>query len=496
MEKLLFSLLLIFGLNLHLWALAPEKTEQTGFEIKVRIKNYPDSLQHELLLGRYNWASQYITDTAQYNAKEECYVFKGDERKEGGMYLLITADKNYVEFIFDQDQHIEIDVTYPQLFSSIKFKNSPENEVYQEFASKGKKDFEEMNRLQKDYQLTEQAKESEKMSELKKEINTLYKKIGSDRETFAQAHPDNLMAAIFTAQKEVEVPQAPDSLDDMGKRLWQYEYYKNHYFDHFDLCDDRLLRTPLFYQRVKSFHDKVLYMQSPDSIKVVWERLIEKARCNKEMFKMLIWYPVDEYQRSEIIGQDAIWVYLAKKYYLGGEAYWASKSIVENFRKRIDRVEPLLIGNRPKEFYCPDSTIGQPNQNWVSVFSSPKRYSVIIFWSLSCGHCKTAMPKWHDLYKSKSKELDFEVFAICKDFDIPEWKAYINRYGFTDWINLNGKESNLDYNDAWDIVTTPTVYVIDREKRIVTKKIDPEYLEDFIMNWQHIHYPDEKFPLK
>lgn len=495
-EKLLFSLLILFGSNLHLWALSPGKTDPSGFEIKVRIKNYPDTLQHELLLGRYNWASQYITDTAQYNTKEECYIFKGNEPKEGGMYLLITADKNYVEFIFDQDQHIEIDVTYPQLFSSIRFKNSPENEIYQEFANKGKKDFEEMNRLQKDYQLAEQAKESEKMSELKENISKLYQKMGADRETFSQAHPDNLMAAIFTAQKEVEVPQAPDSLDDMGKRLWQYEYYKNHYFDHFDLCDDRLLRTPLFYQRVKNFHDKVLYMQSPDSIKVAWERLIEKARCNKEMFKMLIWYPVDEYQRSEIIGQDAIWVYLAKKYYLGGEAYWASKSIVENFRKRIDRVEPLLIGNRPKEFYCPDSTIGQPNQNWVSVFSSPKRYSVIIFWSLSCGHCKTAMPKWHDLYKAKGKELDFEVFAICKDFDIPEWKAYINRYGFTDWINLNGKESNLDYNDAWDVVTTPTVYVIDREKRIVTKKIDPEYLEDFIMNWQHIHYPDEKFPLK
>ncbi|MDE5544718.1 MAG: TlpA family protein disulfide reductase, partial [Bacteroidales bacterium] len=151
-------------------------------------------------------------------------------------------------------------------------------------------------------------------------------------------------------------------------------------------------------------------------------------------------------------------------------------------------------GNTPKEFYCPDTTIGQPNQNWVSVFSSPKRYSVIIFWSLTCGHCKKAMPLWHKLYEEKGKSLDFEVFAVCKDFDVPAWKSYIRDHNLLGWVNLNGKESNLDYNDAWDITTTPTVYVVDRQNRIVTKKIEPDYLEDFLKNWQRTYYPDEVYP--
>lgn len=465
-----------------------------GYEIRVKMRNYPDSLNHLLLLGRYNWSAQYITDTARYDAGSGTYLFQGSQPKEGGMYLIITADKQYVDFIFDQDQHIGIELEYPNLFSSIKFENSPENDAYQAFAEKGKDDFETMNRLQQEYKQASAEKDTSAEKRLRGEINALYEKMAEDRQAFSDQNPGNLMSAIFNAQKEVDVPPAPDRLPEEEKRMWQYEYYKNHYFDNFDLCDDRLLRTPLFYQRVKSFHDKVLYMQSPDSIKYAWERLIEKAKCNKEMFKMLVWYPVDEYQRSEIIGQDAVWVYLAKKYYLGGQAYWASPSIVENFRKRINRVEPLLIGNKPKEFYCPDSTIGQPGQNWVSVFSSPKRYTVIIFWSLSCGHCKTAMPQWHKLYMEKGREWDFEVIAICKDFDIPAWKKYIQDHDLGGWINLNGKESNLDYNDAWDITTTPTVYVLDREKRIVTKKIDAEYLEDFLMNWQRLHYPGEKFP--
>ncbi|MCM1040811.1 MAG: TlpA family protein disulfide reductase [Bacteroides sp.] len=489
---LLSCLALLLGAGVF----APLRSANDGYEIRVRIKNYPDSLKNEIYLGYYNWQSQYIADTARYDAKTKSYLFKGNEAKPGGMYMLITSDKRYVDFIFDQDQHIEIEANYPDLFDGIKFRNSPENEAYQAFAAIGTADYRKMNQLQKDYKEAEAEENKSKMDGLREQSEQLRKKMEDDREQFMQENPGNLMAAIFKAQKDVHVPDAPESVPDSLAANWQYEYYKNHYFENFDPCDDRLIRTPLVHQRIKSFHEKVLNMQSPDSIKYAWERQIERARCDSgkgEFFKYLIWYPVDAYQRSEIIGQDAVWVYLAKKYYLGGDAYWASKSIVENFRKRIERVEPLLIGNRPLEFYCPDTTIASKGDqhDWVSVFSSPKRYSVIIFWSTSCGHCRTAMPQWHQLYLDKKDVLDFEVFAICKDFDVPEWMKYIKDHNLTAWINLNGKESNLDYNDAWDITTTPTVYVLDREKRIVTKKIDSAYLRDFILNWQETYYPDE-----
>lgn len=498
MKKHIASCLAFLSLGVFstLWSAPGNPKVSNGFEIKVKINNYPDSLKSELYLGYYNWSSQYIADTARYDAKTKSYLFKGNEPKPGGMYMLITSDKRYVDFIFDRDQHIEIEANYPDLFEGIKFRNSPENDAYQNFAAIAGEDYRQLKQLQTSYNEANEAQDTEKAKKIQEQMQEVQEKMTNERETFMQNNPSNLMAAIFKAQKEVDVPQAPADIPDTLSINWQYEYYKNHYFENFDLCDDRLIRTPLVYQRIKSFHEKVLNMQSPDSIKYAWERQIENARCadgKGEIFKYLIWYPVDAYQRSEIIGQDAVWVYLAKKYYLGGDAYWASKSIQDNFRKRIERVEPLLIGNRPAEFYCPDTSIVSKGDqhDWVSVFSSPKRYSVIIFWSTTCGHCRTAMPQWHKLYMDKKDILDFEVFAICKDFDIPEWIKYIKEHDLGDWINLNGKESNLDYNDAWDITTTPTVYVLDREKRIVTKKIDAQYLKDFILNWQETYYPNE-----
>lgn len=466
---------------------AQNKTERPALEIKVKITDYPDSLQHILLLGRYYGSSQYIIDTAVYNAKTQEYVFTADQPRDRGLYMLITNDKRYTEFILDEDQQFTIRTTYPNLSKDIQFIGSPENQLYMDFIEAGKPEYDEMNHLQAEFKTAKDNNDTTAEKTFREKITACFDRMDVQKAAFIETHPGHLMSAIFKAQQDIDVPDAPENLPDSLKREWQYEYYKEHYFDNLDLCDDRLVYTPVFHQRMTAWLDKVLYMQSPDTVKFAIERFIEKCRCSKELFKYAIWYPVDKYQRSEIIGQDAIWVHLAKKYYLTGEAFWASPSIVENFKKRITRVEPLLIGHRPPEFACPDTTVDSPHENFISVFSSPKRYTVVIFWSMTCGHCKKSLPQWLDFYHEKGEELDLEIIAICKDFEVADWKKYITEHHF-DWINLNGKTATADYNDLWDIVSTPTVYILDQDKRIVTKRIDQEYAEEFIRMWDKTMY--------
>ncbi|MEG1573126.1 MAG: thioredoxin-like domain-containing protein [Bacteroidales bacterium] len=460
--------------------------DKNSFELTVKVKDYPDSLNHVLLLGRYYWNTQYITDTATYNAKTKKYVFKNTAPKEGGLYLLISADKRFTEVIIDKDQKFGIETSYPYLSDEVVFTNSPENKLYQDFAEAGKANYLAMDSVQKLYKAAKDSNNEKMLKQLGETMNLLYSKFENHKIDFTKAHPDHVMSLIFKAQQEIEVPQAPQNIPDSQKQEWRYQYYKAHYFDNINLCDDRLLRTPIFHQRFENYIDKVL-PQHPDSIKFGIEEIIEKTRCNKELFKYTVWYPVDKYQRSEIIGQDAIWVYLAEKYYLGGEAYWTSEAIIENFAKRIKREKPLLIGNKPAEFMCPDTSIGSKKENWVSVFSSHKKYTVIIFWEMDCGHCKKALPKLLEIYHQHGKELDMEVIAINKDTDIEAWKKYIQEQKY-DWINLMGKTATIDYNDLWNINSTPTIYVLDRDKRIVTKRIDPEHIEPFIRLWEETHY--------
>ena len=56
------------------------------------------------------------------------------------------------------------------------------------------------------------------------------------------------------------------------------------------------------------------------------------------------------------------------------------------------------------------------------------------------------------------------------------------------WVNVNGMSSNVRYDELWDVNSTPTIYVLDSQKRIVTKRIDVDQIEAFIRNWNAIHY--------
>lgn len=475
------SLLIIFWLFIISFAMAQS---QKGYKITVTVKDYPDTAF--LLLGRYYGDNQYITDTAFPDKKKPGqYIFKGDTAKNGGIYILLTYDLKFAEMIIDKEQQFNVTTSYPNIAANISFKNSSENIAYEKLIKTMSIHYKTLDSLQHLYKTFHSGNDSAKhlLTSIKNEYNT----IETQKKDFISAYPDHIMSSVFKAQKNIAVPAPPDSLSPELQQHWSYNYYKTHYFDSINLCDDRLLFTPVLMQRFNYYISSVL-SPDPDSLKYGIEYVIEKSRCSKDIFKYLVWYNVDKYQRSEIIGYDAIWVYLAQKYYLSGQAYWASKTIIDNFKSRTERVEKLLIGNIPPEFYCPDTNADTPDENFVSVFSSPAKYTVVIFWEPDCGHCQKQMPKLKDLYLAKKDSLQFEVIAVCKDFDVNKWKNYIHEKQYTSWINLNGKSSNIRYDDSWDIYSTPTIYILDQHKRIVAKRIDVDQIEQFINFWNNKYH--------
>jgi thiol-disulfide isomerase/thioredoxin len=165
-------------------------------------------------------------------------------------------------------------------------------------------------------------------------------------------------------------------------------------------------------------------------------------------------------------------------------------------QKSVDKTKPLLIGNIPAEFKCPDTNIttamngDYPFALYRSVFEPKNRYTVVIFWEPSCGHCKKQMPILRDFYNEKRKELDFEVFAVARNTDIDGWKNYIKNTNISDWMNVFGKASTVKYDELWDVHSAPMIYVLDSKKRIVTKRIEAEQIEPFIRNWNALYYND------
>jgi hypothetical protein len=92
----------------------------------------------------------------------------------------------------------------------------------------------------------------------------------------------------------------------------------------------------------------------------------------------------------------------------------------------------------------------------------------------------------HNLYL-KYKEYGFEVFAVGTEFENKEWKKYISEHDLT-WINISDNADNpnnikdypLNFRANYDVFSTPKIYLLDKDKKIVAKRIENEQLDDYL----------------
>ncbi|MCL2414072.1 MAG: DUF5106 domain-containing protein [Bacteroidales bacterium] len=481
-NKFLFAFVVFLGVFTTIQA-------NSGFELTVRIHGYPEG--ETVRLGRYFGAQTLLVpDTAVFDERRGVFVFRRDEPLQGGMYMLVSHQNFSAELIVDKYQHFSVELRYPEFGADMVFTGSPENQIFADFNTQTRPLHQKIAELRRQHSELED-RESPEAQALVEQMQELWENIHQLQTQFMEDNPTNLMTAVFRAQRDIDVPEAPDYIPEDQRNNWRYNYFKDNFFTNIDLSDSRLLRTPIFHQRLVHYLDRVL-VQSPDSLISGIDHLISQVRENPELFEHVLRYTINRFMRSQIIGHDAIWVHLVDKYYLTGEAFWVSEATLENLRTAADRARPLLIGNVPKEFWNPDTNAGRPNERFRSVFeaTATHRYTVVLFWEPNCGHCRRMMPILRDFYYERREELDFEIFAVCHGCPGDAWLDYINANNMTSWINVNGRVSNIRYHEYWDVHSVPTIFIIDNQRRIVTRRINVEQIEPFIRNWNAIHFAD------
>jgi thiol-disulfide isomerase/thioredoxin len=281
------------------------------------------------------------------------------------------------------------------------------------------------------------------------------------------------------AMLPVEIPEFnipvgylnPDSV----RWIKNYNYNKNHYFDNIDLTDERLLRTPILYARLDAFFTNVL-IQAPDTINKEIDKLIKKC-SNYKVFQFVSVYLFNHFRESQVMGHDAVMVKIADDIYLSGKADWITKEFKSDLRKQVDLIRPNLIGKTAQNIIM-DSFKGV----FVALDDVKKDFTVLYFWEPDCSHCKEATPKLK-IYYDKPKDYSLEVFAVCTTSDKPKWTKYIEDNKLT-WINGWDPKRTSHFDYYYNVQSTPTVYILDKNKKIIAKKLAVEEIGPFIENYR------------
>jgi thiol-disulfide isomerase/thioredoxin len=191
---------------------------------------------------------------------------------------------------------------------------------------------------------------------------------------------------------------------------------------------------------------------------------------------------------------DKVFVHMIDTYYSTGKATWLKQEQLEKVMDRADELRDSQCGSRIPNIILP----GLDQNEWVSLYDVKSKYTAVIIWESTCGHCKKELPKYRDIY-ADWKDKGLEIFAIGNDFDPAPWIEYVNEKGYNDWINVsdnplvNAQDSasvliyngtttlkSLNFRTTFDVFATPKVFLLDEDKRILAKQIGADQMLDIL----------------
>jgi thiol-disulfide isomerase/thioredoxin len=483
-----FSTLLVIIFTL-LVSISAGKAQEEGYAIKVKITGLENQT---IILGHYFGTTMLPADTLK--ADENGYgVFTKDETLLQGLYILYFEDGSYFEIMMGEDQTFYLETDTSNYVKNLKIEGSPDNEIFIDFQNYMLKKRDVMMELQNQLKATENEKEKEKLTT---EIQDLGQERVRKIHEIAEKYPTLFVSTFLKATLEVDVPE--ELKDDPKAR---YQYYKDHYFDNFDVSDVRLLQTPLYENKILYYLDKVV-VQVPDSLIKEIDWLISRSEADSSLFRYMLITLFNKYGKSEFMGMDAVQVHIADNYYIE-KSWWSDEKFIADLKERVEILKPLLIGAVAPNVqlrYVPAEHFKNAESDtalkrfphagsFFNIADIDAEFTVLIFWESTCSHCKKVVPDLYQIYQDTLKAQQVKIVAISTLFGEDgkeKWVDFINNKKLYDWINA-WNPYDYKYKEIYDIRSTPQIYVLDKNKEIIGKRLGPENVPDLISAYKKMN---------
>lgn len=462
--------------------------EPGKYSIKVRMKGLKPN--DTLYLVDYHLDGKYMRDTAiiQKNGVAE---FKDTVLLQRGFYLVVMPKKDsYFDILIDDDQdfYIETDTSFwhGDYYNKMIVTGSESNVAYRNYQK-------DLTSLSKERYNIEQGLKTEtdsfKKLDLKKRKDGLFEKKHKLDLDFVKANPSNIMAKFIWANEEPEIPKEYAKLEKNVKDSLEFLYYKSHYWSNIDLQDNAYTRMPTNVLKSKyTYYFDKLVVQDPDSLIAEITSLIDKSAGAWEMEKFFMMNTLQKFQSSQYMGHDKVLVYTAIQYYANGRAWWTDSSSISYTCSMAYDMAGSIIGAIGPPVELKDTT-GQ----WISTANMPAKYTFMVFWDPTCGHCREVMPKLGTLHQKHLKD-GWNVIALSTHDHEKEWKQFIREHPETrKFVHLRrGEVRSEEWAEnfkTYYVYASPTIFILDANRKIIANKIDVEKVEEFLKIYEKIHAP-------
>jgi thiol-disulfide isomerase/thioredoxin len=463
-----------------------------GYRIEVEVQGVSNDT---LILGEYFTSRMIPKDTIVLDQKG-MGVFEGTEALSGGLYLIYLDPGHYFDFLLGDDQDLQVSANKDNLPGSITFRGSEDNRVFLEYKDYLQSKREDLQAVQSSLNSSSTAADTlaavDRQKELNSEMEAYMEDIGSE-------HAGLFVAVFIGATREPFPPESMLTGDKRHDDSIRYFYYREHYFDLFDPFDIRLLHTPLYEGKIKTYISRAV-PQHPDSLIAAVDYLLQGSRENEELYRYMLITLFNHFAESKFIGMDGVYFHIAEYYYIP-DATWSSPEFLSTLKENLAKNKPTLIGQPAPNLIMrqvPEEHFGMAAQD-TAIKKDPHigqdflihdvkaKYTIIYFWEADCGHCQEATPVLHQIY-SRLQDKDVKVISVHVINSVEgkeKWVDFVNDNQLFGWINCWSPYSN-EFRSLYNLQSYPQLFILDQEKKIVAKRVTPEQAESIINNLLNI----------
>lgn len=361
-------------------------------------------------------------------------TYRATYRLEGSTFIDFVYNQEDVSFIFNPD--------YPQ--ESVAFTFSSENILYKKYIA-------DIAFVQKKLDSIQIAVLKDPSLELKEEYKQAYQKVNSIQNKYVELAKGKYVAPFIFASARSNSPEILTSINDYIDNV------KNSFFSRLDFSNKSLMNSSFLTNRVLDYVFYINYSEDIEQQQVLYKNAIETVLSKVKSIayqRDIIQFLIEQFESSKNL---EIIDYLFENHY--------DKLPIEIQNSKFKAEKQALFAAEIGRT-APDFSWTENGRNLkLSTLNDAEMY-VLVFWSTGCSHCLREIPLLHTFMKTKPNA---KVIGFALENDAFVWETY-SKNNLDGWHNVLGLNKwKNETAQVYQIFSTPTYFILDRNKKIIAK---------------------------
>jgi peroxiredoxin len=424
-----------------------------------------------VLLKAYR-PKQETVDTALVR-EGGAFSFQRDTLLPAGMYCISVGNRTFDFFLSEgEPQLFSIQYNLDEGLASAQFTGSPENQALVEYVHFMREKQTKRQELQQRIQTNVEAPDS--VALLNAQVEALIRDVRNKWAEIEAVHSGKMIALFISSIREPE-PQpfvAADSSANIDslQQDYYYTFFKEHFFDNYQLASPYQLKMPFFVQALNTYFTRLLKPEREETLLQI-ARLMEKLEVNKPLYRHTARELYDLYKNVPYPELEGLYLEVGEKHIVERPEMWDDASYVERVAQAI-----RVAGMNPVGAKATELKLSEWTGNALSLYDVQAAYTVLYFYNPQCGACAKITPEVHKTYLAY-KNKGIQVFAVYVDRDKDMWMKYITDNNYLDWLNVWDADETAAIYDKYDLHAIPMIYLLDKNKVVVERDLDSGKLE-------------------